>query len=127
MSTTIQSIALSFSGATDCFGPTIIKCVTTFNVATKQVAMAGRKPRHEASEILREFLLSTDPTLGTGELAEKFNYSKQGMNKRLRALENRGLIQSKKLGNVRAWWITEEGARLVAEDRDDYSAPSDVK
>jgi len=80
--------------------------------------MAGRKPRHEASEILREFLLSTDPTLGTGELAERFDYSKQGMNKRLRALEDSGLVKSKKLENARAWWITEEGARLFAEERE---------
>lgn len=53
-----------------------------------------------------EFIANSEyPALGTGEIAEQFDMSTQGISKRLRDLADRGEIQTRMIGPTRVWWI----------------------
>ncbi len=69
----------------------------------------GREETVDDSEILRLFEEGQDPFLFTGEVADMIGFSNQGALPRLKKLEERGLLDSKRGGKVLAWWITEEG------------------
>lgn len=77
--------------------------------------MTGRKPEISDSEILQEFAESPDPVLSAPEIADRFGYSTAGIYKRLRDLRDDGLLDSKKIGQGRAWWLTDEGREYLAE------------
>jgi predicted transcriptional regulator len=80
------------------------------------MAQPGRKPTVSDNEILRQFMLSPDPFLHPTELTEPLDMSRQGVFKRLKGLEERGLLDSKKTGGTRNFWITDEGKSYVASD-----------
>lgn len=75
--------------------------------------MTGRKPEIDDRDILQEFVHSDDPVLSSPEIAEEFGFTSGGMYKRLQDLESRGLVNSKKIGQGRAWWITSEGRSTI--------------
>lgn len=78
--------------------------------------MAGRRETVSDEEILGFFQDTTDPVLGTAEVAEFLDFSNPGTHKRLKPLAQEGLLESKKIGNSIAWWITEEGKAHLGED-----------
>ncbi|WP_435363520.1 hypothetical protein [Haloarchaeobius sp. DYHT-AS-18] len=78
--------------------------------------MAGRKETVTDAEILQLFLESDDPILTTREVADAFDFSNEGMRKRLYALEDDALLQFKKAGRSPVWWITEEGRETVERE-----------
>lgn len=80
----------------------------------------GRKESVDDKEILRVFEQADDPILFTREVAEEIEFSSQGTLPRLRQLEDRGLLASKKGGKALVWWITEEGEEFL-----DYHDRSD--
>ncbi|NLV08345.1 HTH domain-containing protein [Halomicrobium mukohataei] len=49
------------------------------------------------------------------ELTETLDMSRQGVYKRLKDLEEQGLLKSKKAADTRNWWITDEGRRYLSE------------
>ena len=57
--------------------------------------MAGRKPEVEDREILEQFVQSDEPAFGANELAELVDMSRQGVDYRLRDLQEKGLVASK--------------------------------
>lgn len=65
-------------------------------------------------DILRLFEESEDPFLFTGEVAEGLDFSSSGALKRLKKLESKGLITSKRAGKVPAWWLTERGRGVLS-------------
>lgn len=69
----------------------------------------GRKPTISNEEILEVFLNHRDPVLSTAEVAEIVDFSQAGILSRLRSLEKKGWLASKKIGNSNAWWLTESG------------------
>lgn len=71
--------------------------------------MSGRPPRVSTTAILELLAESDDRVLGTKELAERADMSRQGMINRLVSLEIDGYVGSHDIGNARAWWITEAG------------------
>jgi predicted ArsR family transcriptional regulator len=73
----------------------------------------GRKPVVSDEQILSLFLDSPDPVMSAPELAEELPISKTGVYKRLRDLQERELLASKKIGQGRAWWITETGEEFL--------------
>lgn len=75
--------------------------------------MTGRKPEISDREILQVFAESSDPVLSAPEIAERFDYSTPGIYKRLRTLQDEGHIDSKKIGQGRAWWLTDKGRGYV--------------
>ncbi len=50
------------------------------------------------------------------ELTEPMDMSRQGVYKRLKKLEDDGLLNSKKTGQTRNWWLTDEGRRYVSSN-----------
>jgi predicted ArsR family transcriptional regulator len=83
----------------------------------EQRGMAGRTPTVSDAEILRYIRDSDAPVVGTSEVADAFGYSTNtGARKRLQQLDADGLVASKKLGRVPAWWITEAGRESLTDD-----------
>ena len=74
--------------------------------------MGGRPPETQDSEYLALFADSDDPVLFTSEVAEAFDVTQQGAFKRLQALREEGLLESKK-GQERVWWLTTAGRDRV--------------
>ena len=79
----------------------------------------GRKPVVSDSQILDLFVEHEDPVVSAPELAEELPISKTGVYKRLRDLDERGLVDSKKFGQGRAWWITGDGRSFLEENTGD--------
>ena len=80
--------------------------------------MGGRKPTVSDAEILSTFVDSVDPVLSAPEVSESLSIGTQGTYQRLRELHDRGLLDTKKVGQGRAWWITDEGRTFVDEESD---------
>lgn len=76
----------------------------------------GREETVTDKEILQVFEDAEDPALFTGEIADEIGFSNQGTILRLRALNNEGLIATKKSGRVPMWWITDLGREFLAEE-----------
>lgn len=73
----------------------------------------GRKPVVSDEKILQLVVESSDPVVTAPELADELPISKTGVYKRLRDLDERGLIDSKKIGQGKAWWITTDGEAFL--------------
>lgn len=67
-------------------------------------------------QLLRIFKESKDPVLSAPEIADELPISKTGVYKRLRDLQERDLLTSKKIGQGRAWWITGSGEEFLDEN-----------
>ncbi|MBX0296968.1 winged helix-turn-helix domain-containing protein [Haloarcula nitratireducens] len=76
----------------------------------------GRKKTVSDVEILRQFALDPTPFMHPTELAETLEMSRQGVYKRLKDLEERNLLESKKVADTRNWWLTDEGRRYLSEN-----------
>lgn len=69
----------------------------------------------------REFLVAVadrEPA-GTSEVAEVVGVSRQNADQRLRTLEDRGAVTSKKIGNSLAWSLSENRRVVRRVDPDD--------
>ncbi len=75
--------------------------------------MAGRKPTVDDVDILKLFVLSSDPAFTASELTDELDMSRQGILKRLDGLDEDGFLESKFVGPIRIFWITEKGKRKV--------------
>ncbi|MFC4407974.1 hypothetical protein [Haloarchaeobius iranensis] len=77
--------------------------------------MAGRKETVSDSEILNFFAESDDPVLTTSEVADAFDFSNEGMRKRLYSLVDESALDYKKAGRSPVWWLTEAGRESLNE------------
>lgn len=78
----------------------------------------GRMPREKETSddvILREFLLHDDPVLVAKEVAKALDMSRQGIGTRLKTLEQEGMLNSKKPGRDRVFWLTNDGRARARE------------
>lgn len=75
----------------------------------------GRRPVVSDEEILSLISDSSDPVISAPELADDLPVSKTAVYKRLRDLQERGLVESKKIGQGRAWWLTPEGQEFLED------------
>ena len=80
--------------------------------------MAGRSPTVSDEEILAVFEQAADPVLSAPEVADRLRIGEQGTYQRLRELEEKGAVDSKKIARGRAWWITEAGEQYLAGELD---------
>lgn len=83
---------------------------------TGVMAGPGRKPTVSDDEILREFALDRAPFMHPTELAETLDMSRQGVYERLKDLEEKGLLASKKTGGARNWWLTDKGRAYISAE-----------
>jgi len=75
----------------------------------------GRPPEITDEDILLVFKESSDPVLSAPEVADEFGYTTAGIYKRLRELSEKGDLDTKKIGQGRAWWITEKGRESLSK------------
>jgi Fic family protein len=76
------------------------------------------EPELRKSDIkyLRSAFLSPDPVVTSTEVATDAEVSQQAAYSKLRDLEERGLVMSKKVGSrSRVWWLTTAGRQAYAE------------
>lgn len=55
-------------------------------------------------EIIETIRSASHPFLGTGELSDTLDYSRQGLLPRLKRLVEKGQLESRKIGNRWIWW-----------------------
>jgi len=78
--------------------------------------VAGRKPTVADERFLEVLSDSTLPVFSTSEVAEQVGFStNKGAYNRLIALQKEGLVTSKKVGNGRAWWLTDAGRTRITD------------
>lgn len=76
--------------------------------------MTGPPPKVSDEEILKLVVLSPDPIVTAGEIADKVDMTQQAVNKRLRNLSDEGLLNSRKVGSAaKVYWITEDGRTKI--------------
>jgi Mn-dependent DtxR family transcriptional regulator len=78
----------------------------------------GREVTVDDVDILRLFDESGDPFLFTGEVAAALDFTSSGALKRLKQLESKGFITSKRSGKVPGWWLTDTGRDVLSGDLD---------
>lgn len=87
--------------------------------------MAGRKPRVSDSEILQVLADAADPVHSAKEISESLDIGERGTYNRLQDLEGKALVKSKKIGQGRAWWLTDRGRAYIAGEPDDDDLEGD--
>ncbi|WP_353633367.1 winged helix-turn-helix domain-containing protein (plasmid) [Halobacterium sp. NMX12-1] len=83
--------------------------------------MGGRPPDTTDREILVLFRDADDPVLSTSDIADQLSYSLQGTLSRLTTLEQEKVLDSRKIGNAKAWWLTEDGQRFLEDTDADFA------
>jgi CTP-dependent riboflavin kinase len=83
--------------------------------------MGGRSPETTDREILEIFCQSGEPVLSTREISSALSYSQPGTYRRLKSLNEEGLIESKMIGDSKAWWLTDDGRRFLEETSEDFA------
>ena len=65
---------------------------------------------------LRALVVDPDPVSTATELADAADVTQQAAHSKLTNLQERGLVDSKKIGGAaRAWWITKAGKMAYSE------------
>lgn len=74
-------------------------------------------PDREATDerILKAIRDAYPPAVGTSDIAEEIGVSRQTVDRHLRDLVEEGYVNTSKIGRVRAWWLSDEGRKILAE------------
>lgn len=67
----------------------------------------GRPPMIPDEEILQLVRDHPDPVVGTAEIADALDFSRNGTKKRLDQLVEQGDLENKKIGTVSVFWLPE--------------------
>jgi len=67
-------------------------------------------------EILKELRNHYSPAMNAAEIAAELPVARQTVDKRLRSLADEGLVNTRKVGTVRVWWLS-DGGKLLLHDR----------
>lgn len=74
------------------------------------VYLMGRSKKQGDKVILRAMALSPDPVVTASELAERTDYTADGVRGRLEDLESAGDVESRNVGaRAKIWWLTPSG------------------
>ena len=76
----------------------------------------GPDPTADRKSILKVLALAYSPVLGTSDIAEKTGVSRQAADQRLRRMADDGLVDTRKIGRSRVWWITSRGKAYLDPD-----------
>jgi len=74
-------------------------------------------PDREATDerILRAIRDAYPPAVGTSDIADELGVSRQAVDRHLRELVDKGYVNTSKIGRSRAWWLSDEGRKKLAE------------
>jgi Mn-dependent DtxR family transcriptional regulator len=79
--------------------------------------MAGRPKKGDSvddEDILRFMHTDRRPIVGTGDVADEFEFSTQNATQRLEKLVSRGLVHHDKASGINIWWLSQEGRDKVS-------------
>jgi predicted transcriptional regulator len=76
---------------------------------------SGPARQATVSRILRAIRNHYAPAVGAADIAEEIGVARQTVDNRLRDMWDDGLVDSKKVGRSRIWWITNTGNRKLSE------------
>lgn len=69
----------------------------------------GRKPRVTDADLIAVLREAEDPVLSTAEIADRVPIKRRGTLRRLRNLEDVGVLESKQIGGRNTvWWLIDE-------------------
>lgn len=75
----------------------------------------GRSKRVSDEDLLRAIATSPDPIVTAPELADRVEYSVDGVRERLKGLEEQGYVRCRDVGaRATIWWITPEGRQQLS-------------
>lgn len=81
--------------------------------------MAGRPPDVSDADIIsamRDLLEPySNPVLDTSEVADALPIGKKGVSQRLEELSEEGRVNTKMVGNSRAWWLPQDELEVNGE------------
>jgi DNA-binding MarR family transcriptional regulator len=78
--------------------------------------VTGRNERQTDTDFLREIALSPDPIVTAPELAERMDYTRAEVHKRLNDLVEQGLVRKRDVGSrPTVYWLSEAGRRKATE------------
>lgn len=82
--------------------------------------MAGRPPDVPDIDILRAIRDFEYPFMSTAEIGQEVGFKSpaDSARPRLKHLEERNLVSSRKIGRYHTWWITEEGRDHLNDEGD---------
>lgn len=78
--------------------------------------MGGRKPTVSDYEIIEFIERNEAPIVTTKEVADYLGFTNKGARQRLYRLSDEGLLESKKVSNAPAFWLTDSGKALLKGD-----------
>ncbi|MDS0475709.1 winged helix-turn-helix domain-containing protein [Natrinema sp. 1APR25-10V2] len=85
-----------------------------------QNSSSGRGPHATDEDILSVLRTTNDPVLSTAEIADQLPIKRRATLDRLRALEDTGLVESKRIGGRNTvWWLSAAGSGDGAIPADD--------
>lgn len=79
----------------------------------------GPDPSVTDEELLRAISDAYAPAQGTSYVADQVNIDRRVADNHLRRLWDEGLLESEMIGQVRVWWLTDDGRQYIAPDTDD--------
>ena len=68
-------------------------------------------------DVLTAIMTHYAPAVGTSDVADEVGISRQAVDKYLWDLEEDGLIRTRRVGQARVWWLTDDGKEWLYENR----------
>lgn len=77
--------------------------------------MPGPEPTVTRREIIEVILADPKPAVGTTDISDELDISRQATTRHLDRMEEDGLLHSGEVGPATAWWPTTAGRQLLTE------------
>lgn len=77
--------------------------------------MPGPERQVPEIDVLEALALSRAPVAGTSEVADEIEVERQTAEKYLWDLNASGMVATRKIGQARIWWLTDEGREKLSE------------
>jgi len=81
--------------------------------------MPGRRgpdPSVSNEQIVRTIVAARPPALGTTDIANGYDISRQAMTKHLNRMHENGHLHKAKMSGTNVWWPTDAGRALLRDD-----------
>lgn len=87
----------------------MVSTLIIYNAGRERIGMAGRPPDVSEEDIIEAMSQLLDPfsnpVLDTSEVAAALPIGRKGVSQRLVELAEEGRVNTKMVGNSRAWWL----------------------
>ena len=74
------------------------------------------EPTRRYRKVIKIIVSDPKPVLGTLDIADRFDMTRQGMGYHLDTMVEEGLLNEDKVGKTRVFWPTQDGLELLDQD-----------